>query len=140
MMIKAVRWLLLLPLTLAGWYLVMLLGIVLLDLAMAACPPEEVVSGACTAPWMGGVEAGIFYLCSALAATAWVLIPALMAPALKRETAWVAFISGGLVAGMMALHMAAWDDLAVSLSAGVGVAWWVQRARWSASARQAALK
>jgi len=81
---------------------------------------------------MGGVEAAIFYFCSALAAALWVLVPALVAPILKRETAWVALVSGGVVAGMMALHMAALDDLAVTLTAGFLVALWVQRAQWSA--------
>lgn len=131
MAVRLLRWILLVPLTVAGWYLVLLLGMVLLTLADGFCPPEEMVSGYCTAPWYAYVDAGVFYFCSGLAAILWVLLAALIAPAWRRGVGWVAFAIGALVASAMTLHLGAWDDLAISLAAGFATAWWIQRARWS---------
>ena len=130
-MTRVLRWIALLPVAVAGWYLAMVLGMMTLGLVDQFCPEGLMVSGQCTAGWYDWVQGAIFYLFIALSAVLVVLLAALIAPAHRRRVAWVAFLLGAAMAVLMALLTPSFVDLLAALVAGLATALWVQRARWS---------
>ncbi len=51
-----IRWILVIPVAYLGYYLAMISGLGALALAEAFCPLDEVISGMCTAGYMGLIE------------------------------------------------------------------------------------
>jgi hypothetical protein len=96
------------------------------------CPVDSMVAGACVEPWHTGVVEASVYVGVVLAALGLVVVPTLIAPALKRTVAVLGFLlASSLVAG--GYYLTGWGDLlgllAVTLvSAGLTLAWvWI---RW----------
>jgi hypothetical protein len=112
------RWLLVIPAAVLGWYAALIAGMLLLAFAESLCPPEDVVSGACMAPWFGTVSAVVFCIGTALAAVLVVLLPTLAAPRARLRVAWVAFALGLAVALAMAIAASAHAELASAVVAG----------------------
>lgn len=81
-----------------GYGVALLTVILFTQLLRLTCPPESVVSGACTASWYPNAELGAIALATALGAAAWVGFPALIAPSHRDRVAWVAFACGALFA------------------------------------------
>jgi hypothetical protein len=50
------RWLLVLPAAWVAWYAAVLIGFGLYTVAEALCPPDQVISGMCVAPWFGTIR------------------------------------------------------------------------------------
>lgn len=121
------RWALLLPAALVGWYAALIAGMLLLAFAESLCPPEDVVSGACMAPWFDGVSRGVICLGAALAGALVVLLPTLVAPRARREVAVVAFALGLLAALAMGIAAGAYAELASATIAGALMATWLAR-------------
>jgi len=94
--VQALRWVLVPLLAPLGYFVAVCTGVLFTQVLLRTCPPESVVSGACTASWYSNAELGAVALAAALGATAWVILPALAAPSRRDWVAWVAFACGGL--------------------------------------------
>ena len=68
------------PVAYLGYYVAMISGMAALALAEAFCPPDDVISGMCTAEYMGWIEKLLFVLFPGLAEVLVVLLPSLVAP------------------------------------------------------------
>lgn len=140
MLANAIRWLLV-PVAAAA----MVAGAVIaarwaVSMADGRCPPASMVGGSCVEPWHTTVVELAFYAATVLAAAGVVILPAIVAPRLKRSVAVTAFVLA--VGSAIAVHVAAyrglgWSELLtpVIVVAAIGAAavWWVC-ARRSANA------
>jgi len=125
---RVLRWALVPVSALAVWYAVLLIGIGAVSVLDAMCPPELVVSGACTAPWHGPAVEALFVVCAALAALGIVTVTALVAPTHKRAVASAAFACGAAFAVYVARAGDLWAPfLAAALGGAVGL--WIRSAR-----------
>jgi hypothetical protein len=88
------RWLLVVPLGLAGAFFGFASAAFLASAAVKLCPEELLVSGMCTASWYPALEQSIMCFGGALGAVGAVALPALAAPAHKKYVALVALILG----------------------------------------------
>lgn len=114
---KSLRWLLAL-LAPAFGLLAVFAGVVLLtDLLVRACPPELLVSGACTANWYPAVEKAAFALAAFVGALIFVWLPVKAAPEHKREVAWVSLAAGSICAAIFVWQ--AGTELLPSLAAAL---------------------
>ena len=52
----------------AGWVIAVMVGLLLVSAATKLCPHEQMISGACTAPWFDKASTAIFCLSAAAAA------------------------------------------------------------------------
>lgn len=139
-MIAALRWLAMPPAALLAWWGSLLIGFELLEVAIRFCPPEDLVSGTCVAPWYRDLEDAIIAGCAGLAAALIVGVSALLAPSQRLLVATVVLAAGVLVALHMAVGAQAWGSLAAALVAGL-LAWgvvfqWARKAVRSNSAAE----
>ena len=131
---RAVRWLLVVPAGLLGWYSGIVAGVLLLTLAESFCPPDQMVSELCSADWFDlaatvAVNTGV-----AVAAALVVLLPTLTAPSFRGTVAWTAFTFGAAVAGNLAWLDDAWIEMLVAVTVGFVVLVASLR-RWRADGR-----
>jgi hypothetical protein len=129
-MVIALRWLAIVPAVLAVWWLIMLLGFGLLEVAIRFCPSDQLVSGMCMATWYRYVEDGIIVACSGLAAFLILAVSVLLAPSHRLTVASVILGGGVAVALYMAYAAQAWGSFAAAVLAGViawsAVLWWTR--------------
>ena len=102
---RLLRWLLVPLLAPLGYIVAVLTVILLTQLLRRTCPPESVVSGACTASWYPDAELGAIALATALGAAVWVTLPALAAPSRRNLVAWIAFACGVLFASWLTFQV-----------------------------------
>jgi len=117
---KAVRWLLVAVLWIAGLYVWLFGTIGFESLALRFCPQDFLVSGTCAAQWYPAAQTAARCLGAALGAAAAVGLPSLVAPTANRRVAWCSFGSGAAVAVLLAYWLgssATWPLLA-ALCAG----------------------
>lgn len=81
-----------------GYVVALVMVVLFTQLLRRSCPPESVVSGACTASWYPNAELGAIAFATALGAAVWVVFPALVAPSRRDRVAWFAFACGALFA------------------------------------------
>jgi hypothetical protein len=93
-----IRWVAVVPAAVAGWWIVVVVAIALHGLVFSFCAPEDVVSGACVAPWFLRFESALLNCSVALSAILVVLVPTVIAPAHRRLVAWGSYVSGAIVA------------------------------------------
>lgn len=93
-----IRWFVTVPAAVAGWWLVVVVAIALHGFVSSFCASQDMVSGACVAPWFLRFETALLYSSIALSAILVVLIPTVVAPAHRGLVAWVALASGAIVA------------------------------------------
>jgi hypothetical protein len=128
LVITVLRWLLV-PVSLAA-----VIGVTVfaargtVDLIDARCPAQSMVAGSCVEPWHTGAIESVIYVALLISAAALVVIPTLVAPAIKRVVASAGFLLGGGVVGGLYL-MTAWSDfrmplLIVLVSGGLSL-WWM---------------
>jgi len=96
--VHALRWVLVPLLAPIGYVAAVLTVVLLTQLLRRMCPPEQLVSGMCTATWYTGAELAVFAFATALGAALWVVLPALAAPARRAHVAWFAFAFGAAFA------------------------------------------
>ena len=101
-----------------GWYVALVAGLLLLDFAESWCPPEEMISGMCTAAWFPLASNAVFCFSTALAAVLVVAGAGLSAPARRRQVAWTAFTLGSVVALALAVAAVAWAEFVSAVIAG----------------------
>ncbi|MFY0666336.1 MAG: hypothetical protein JXQ97_17070 [Natronospirillum sp.] len=95
---KWFRWLAVIPSSIIAWYAMFILGMFVLFGINYLCPPEDIVSGQCMAWWYSYAEQSTIYLFVALSAFFVVVCAAIVAPSHRMYVAWVAYLSGFLVA------------------------------------------
>jgi hypothetical protein len=88
------RWLLVLPLGVAGVFAGFAVAIALVSLAERVCPAEMLVSGMCIAPWYRFAETGAYCVGAVVGAACAVALPFLAAPSHKQGVALVALALG----------------------------------------------
>lgn len=97
-MSPVIRWILILPAAIAAWYTALFVGIALYQGIEALCPPDQVESGHCFAPWFLTTSNALIVFGAALAAVLVMLVCTWIAPAHKRQVAIATFALGTLVA------------------------------------------
>ncbi len=97
-----IRWILILPAAIAAWYVSLFLGIALYKGVEALCPPGQMESGHCFAPWFLTASKALVAFGAALAATLVMVTCTWIAPAYKRQVAIATFVIGTAVAIIMA--------------------------------------
>jgi hypothetical protein len=117
-MLRIVRWLLILPAAIAAWYLALIIGLVLHSGLDALCPPDQVISGICEAPWYVYAEDALIAFGAALAAVLVMVACTLLAPSHRRQTAIAAFVLGAMAAIMMGASTEAYGAMAAAIGAG----------------------
>ncbi len=117
-MINTLRWLGMVPACFVAWWLSLLLGFGLLEVANRFCPAEDFISGMCVAPWFRYVEDGIIAGCAAIAAAAIVLVAVMLAPSHRLPVASVVLGAGILVALYMGYATQAWGSFVAAVLAG----------------------
>jgi len=126
-MFTLLRWLCVLPAALAAWYLALILAVLLHTAVEGFCPPDQVVSGACFAPWFLRFSDVLICFGAALAASLIVLAAFLVAPSHRFYVAWATFIVGACVALCFAALLGAWAECASALAAGALAAYLLTR-------------
>ncbi|MBC8021916.1 MAG: hypothetical protein H7Y14_02280 [Burkholderiales bacterium] len=92
------RWLAVVPSAGIVYVGVAFIGFALLATAQTFCPPKDVVSGNCAAPWWRHVELAIVCFSAALAAFLMVVAPALVAPSQRVLVSRGVFVFGAVIA------------------------------------------
>ena len=116
--VHVLRWLLVIPAALVGWYLALVVGLLLLSLVESFCPSEAMVSGHCYAAWFQWSEEALFVLTTALAAWLVVLLPTLTCPTRKRTVASIAYVIGAVTAIIFAVTGPIWIPAIAALLMG----------------------
>jgi hypothetical protein len=119
---KILRWLLVIPVAVIGWYIGLIVAILVHATGEHLCPAEEIVSGFCTAPWMAYVDDFALALGSILCGILVVLFPALLAPSHRGTVAAVAYASGLILSTSFLIH-GIWLPVAWAALSG-GLALW----------------
>jgi len=117
-MIVQIRWLAVLPAAIAGWYLALIIGLLAYSGVEKLCPPEQMVSGACIAPWFRYATGAISALGAALAAILVITLAALAAPSHRVIVIRSAFVAGLLVASYMLWQTSAVVEFFAALACG----------------------
>jgi hypothetical protein len=92
--VKPLRWLLVVPVGIAGTYLGALCAILLVSVLEWLCPVEDQVSGLCFASWYPPLQSAAIALGAAVGAACTVGLPALLAPTRKKLVSLVAYTGG----------------------------------------------
>lgn len=106
--VTALRWMAVIPATLLGCYLALAIGLSLRSLTTSLCPPQDLISDACTASWFAPAEDGIFILTAALAALLVMLLGTTTCPSHKRAGAVVVFVAGAAGAVLLGYALSIW--------------------------------
>ena len=116
---KWLRWLMLLPSAYLAWWIALIVGFAYVAFLDWLCPPEQVVSGLCTASWhKPAVEAGVV-AGAGLAAGLVMLTVILIAPAHRRLVAAIAFGLGSAAALYMAYETDVWGAGVAAIVVGL---------------------
>lgn len=92
------RWIAVVPAALLGWWFVVLASVAIHAAVFRLCPADEVVSGACVAPWFSHFETGLLYGSAALSAIVVVVAATVTAPSSRPLVALLAFLLGVIAA------------------------------------------
>ena len=106
--VSIIRWLLVLPLAVAVWYICLIVGILSLSILDYFCPPELMISGSCQASWHGTFQDIFIALFASLSAVFIVISSAIVAPYKKYEVVVLSFSAGFLTALLIAYTTKAW--------------------------------
>lgn len=86
-MFETLRWLLIVPVAVAGWFTAFVGALELHGLVYYFCPAEYQVSGVCNHPAAMAAQQALVVLGAAVSAALVVLLPTLTAPAYKQQVA-----------------------------------------------------
>ncbi|WP_295449127.1 hypothetical protein [uncultured Thiodictyon sp.] len=125
---RVARWLLVLPSGVAGWYLGLLIGLLIYEAGEKTCPIGYVVSGMCYAPWSHLLHLFAFAVGSGVAGALVVALPALVAPMRAFNIALTAFAIGVVAGTYMLVQTGAWLLYVSALVCG-GISCWAFKNR-----------
>ena len=119
------RWLLIVPLGIAGGWAGIIAAIALHGISTRLCPSELLISGMCTAWWFRYAELMSFCLGAAFGAVLVVALPSLAAPRFHKRVAIVAFGAGVIYASYFLLRagVSVLVPFAFAVVAGLLVVW-----------------
>jgi hypothetical protein len=123
--VNLVRWALVPLSAIAVWYAVLVMGIVGISLLDRFCPPELMVSGACTASWHAPAVDALVLLCTAAVSAGIVVIPTYVAPAKPFLVAALAFACGAAFALYAVSDGDLWGPFFVAGLTGCASLWFV---------------
>jgi len=116
--IEILRWLLLIPSAIVGWYVALFIGILFYGFTDYFCPPEQMLSGKCQASWHAPLVYAVVIFGSSLSAVLVILFSVLMAPAKRVIIAKIAYISGFFIALYFAYGTSAWGAFSGAVISG----------------------
>lgn len=117
-MSRFLRWILVAPVSLAGYFIALFLGMGVIMIAETLCPAQYLISETCFAPYMQPVKTVSLLFFPALAAVLVVLLPCITAPSYKFLTACIVYMTGAGVAIYMGLSTGAYTSLFATLISG----------------------
>jgi hypothetical protein len=124
------RWLLVIPGAWAAWYVALLTGIAVHSALEMLCPPEDIVSGMCTAQWFRYAERVAFCAGAGLAAALVLLTSTLIAPTHRARVAAIILAVGCVAALAMGILANAYAELVSAVAVGALTTAWLLRCRW----------
>jgi hypothetical protein len=115
----SLRWIAVVPCAVLAWYAALAAGLVLLSAVSDICPHEDMISGLCVAWWYEYAEWAVVK--SSVAASAFVVVisAAATAPSCRLQVAWVAYVTGSVVATYFVTQMSVVTEFIVALIAGL---------------------
>jgi len=94
LVISAIRWILLIPLSVFAWACVFVATLTLHSAIDTFCPPEYLVSGMCTWKWTFLVQNVLIVAGASVSAIVIILVATLTAPSHKARTAVFVYLAG----------------------------------------------
>jgi fucose permease len=134
------RWCLVVPAACAAWYAALILAFGLYSVFEALCPPDQMVSGMCMAPWFDYAVSAVICTGAALAATFILIGSAVIAPSHKSIVVVATFIGGAVVAVVLGVLANAYFELLTSVAVGLLITIWLLRQSWVRSSSNNALE
>jgi hypothetical protein len=122
------RWIAVLPTIFAVYVLGLTFTFLTMDFAMSYCPPEEVFSGACGAPWYDVFEHQLLCVPAFASGFAMVLAPSLVAPNHRRFLSWLLYLGG--VGVVFAAQFGEFYLESLAATIGGGIALPIAGAKW----------
>ena len=124
MKLRLLRWMLVVPSGILGWYLGMIVAMLIYKANQALCPARYLVSGVCAAPWSIYVEKMAFFIGGGVVGALVVLLPALMAPNHRKQVALIAYGLGlACSIGVLLSMFSLWNAVLPAVLAGGWVLW-----------------
>ncbi len=107
------------PAAIVGWWLAIIVGLLLTHVPGYLCPPELVTSGYCMASWNGPIMSGIMIFAAALSAVMTLMCAVLVAPSKRDLVAKVVFVAGSICATYFAFSISAWVEYVGAIISGL---------------------
>jgi len=119
--INAVRWILVIPAAIAGWYLAFILGMLSVVALDALCPPEMMISGACMASWYPPAVDLLIIISTGLSAVLAIVGAYMVTPEAQRKMAiaYTTYSVGALTAGLWAFELNSWAEFSCAVALGL---------------------
>jgi hypothetical protein len=118
------RWLFVVPSAFIGWYVGLIVALVIHRAHQAICPAQYLVSGMCHAPWTPLVQNSAIIIGSILAGALVVLLPTVLAPSQRQRVAWIAYGLGLLYSIYFLVVIPGIWHAVLSAAIGGGVVLW----------------
>jgi hypothetical protein len=117
--IDVIRWIMVIPAAVIGWWLTIMVGLSLTNIPGLFCPPELMVSDICMTSWYGPVMSGIMIFTAALSAVMTLLFAVLVAPSKRDLVAIIVFVAGSIYATYLAYSISAWAEFTAAIVFGL---------------------
>ena len=122
---RKLRMALTVPAAIAGWYLGVIVALLIHQVSQRLCPASYAASGACWAPWPAFASDVALALGSLVCGAFTVLLPTLVAPSHRARVAQLAY-AGGLTCSIYWLLHGHWVPVAWAAMAGAVTVWRIQ--------------
>ena len=118
-MVTQIRWLAVLPAAVVGWFLALVIGLIVHSGIESLCPRDQMDSGMCVAPWFPYASDAVSAFGAGLAAVLVITLAVLAAPAHRIVVMRTAFVAGLLAAIYMLWQTSAIVEFVVAVSCGL---------------------
>jgi hypothetical protein len=126
--VHTLRWLFVVPSAFVGWYVGLIVALLIHSANEALCPTEYIVSGMCNAPWSAFVQGSAIIFGAIFSGALVVLLPTLFAPNHQKRVAWIAYGLGLLSSIYFLVFIPGiWHAVLSSIIGGSIVLWRVFR-------------
>ena len=126
-MVTQIRWLAVLPAAVAGWFLALIIGLIVHSGIESLCPRNQMDSGMCVAPWFPYASDAVSAFGAGLAAVLVISLAVLAAPTHRIVVTRTAFVGGLLVAIYMLWQTSAIVEFVAAVSCGLLTVYVLQR-------------
>jgi hypothetical protein len=128
------RWLSVVPSAFVGWYVGLILALLIYSANKELCPTKYMVSGMCNAPWSAFTEGLAIIFGATISGALVVSLPTLFAPNQQKRVAWAAY-GLGLLSSIyfLVLVPGIWHAVLSSVIGGSVVLWRLFRTDFVAS-------